>query len=149
MDSLCEKLITCFCKDTLDNIDQVLQEYSNIADDWEPYAEVNPQTLVKQRIYYHEGTFEVMLLSWPPGYTTLPHDHALNGCWLLMLQGALLETRYSQDLQPTSTHLLTPFQTSYMHNRFGYHSIRNANTDGPTWSLHVYSPPSHITQYFK
>lgn len=102
--------------------------------------------LEKTRLFKND-LCEVMLLSWEPGYTTLPHDHAANGCWLRVLQGSLTEVRYDSDLVQQQVTALPAGTISFMSNEFGYHAIFN-DSSTVTWSLHVYSPPGHHTTYF-
>ena len=122
---------------------QVLQAYKG--DDWLPFAHPNPQELVKTRVYLSE-TLEILLLSWPASYSTLPHDHADNGCWLKVLRGQLVETRYSTDFAPQPCANLRENEISFMSNNLTtpYHSIASPEL---TWSLHVDSPPFHKTRY--
>ncbi|CAM9563521.1 unnamed protein product [Scytosiphon promiscuus] len=39
--------------------------------------------------------FELLLLCWRPGATSVIHDHPKAGCWVKVLKGELKETRYS------------------------------------------------------
>lgn len=127
------------------DLKDVLQSYNGL--DWSVFVHPDPQGLVKERVYYSHN-LEIMLLSWQAGHSTLPHDHATKGCWLKVLEGELLETRYNEELQETEKTCITKGQISFMSNDFGYHSIQN-NGSEVTWSLHVYSPPFHVTRYFE
>lgn len=133
------------CKPFFTELDEVLQQYNG--DDWRPLVWSTPQTLVKERVYYSHN-LEVMLLSWPAGYTTQLHDHAANGCWLKVLSGQLTETRYNEEFQQQEVTLLPQDSISFMSNSQGYHTISNESGQ-TTWSLHIYSPPFHKTRYFE
>jgi hypothetical protein len=102
--------------------------------------------LEKTRLYKNDMV-EVLLLTWEPGYSTLPHNHAANGCWLKVLHGSLVETRYDTELVQQQVTDLQKNAISFMNNDYGYHAIRNSSVN-VTWSLHVYSPPGHQTTYF-
>lgn len=126
------------------NIGRVLKGYSG--NDWIHFAESETRTgLIKKRIYA-SPSLEILFLSWPKSYSTLPHDHAANGCWLKVMTGQLQETRYNTEFEPTQSTCLRKGDISFMSNNLGYHAISSLEL---TWSLHVYSPPFHKTQYFQ
>ena len=121
-----------------DSLDQILSVPLNAAD-WVNRSD--PISFSRQRVHLTpSGQVEVMVLTWPPGYSTLPHDHAQYGCWLKVLQGSLTESRYGLNLHKTQVNTLEAGQSSFMCNDFGYHSIANT-TNQPAYSLHLYSPP--------
>ena len=96
--------------------------------------------------------FEVILITWPARYSSPVHDHASNGCWLHVLSGHQL-TEYVCDTghpYPTTDSIpdvLTEGAWSFIHNDKGYHKIVN-QSDAPALTVHVYSPPNHMTTYY-
>lgn len=132
-----------------ESLDQILSVPLNAAD-WvnqlvNQSVNLEPISFSRQRVHLTpSGQVEVLVLTWPPGYSTLPHDHAQYGCWLKVLQGSLTESRYGLNLHKTQVSTLETGQSSFMCNDFGYHSIANTTTQ-PAYSLHLYSPPFHKT----
>tara|TARA_B110001450_G_C17394793_1_gene389192 strand:+ start:339 stop:539 length:201 start_codon:yes stop_codon:yes gene_type:complete len=63
-----------------------------------------------------------------------------------MLDGVLLEQRYDKD-QVLKSNTLLKSPNSYYINNTDLHSIYNLN-GGPSYSLHIYSPPDFNTTTF-
>lgn len=126
------------------DVGSVLKRYSG--NDWVYFADSEPKTGLSKKKMYGSPSLEILFLSWPESYSTLPHDHAANGCWLKVMIGQLQETRYNTEFEPTQSTCLRKGDISFMSNNLGYHAISSPEL---TWSLHVYSPPFHKTQYFQ
>lgn len=124
---------------------EILDSYNGL--DWKNYVYFNTEKLFRKRIYL-SFNIEVLILSWSSNYETLPHDHSINGCWLKVLSGSLVETIYNSNLQKLGENNVDEGQISFMCNDFGYHSIKN-ELDKPTFSIHIYSPPMHQTKYLQ
>ena len=114
--------------------------------DWLYYIDLNTSGISRNTIYL-SSNIEVIVISWLAGYETLPHDHSRNGCWLKLISGKLDETLYNPSLKQIGNKQINPNQISFMHNDFGYHSIKNS-LDCNSYSIHIYSPPKHKTTYF-
>lgn len=138
-DFLHQVAVVPFC-----DLGQLLCEPLNVSE-WLLSINTDATCFSRHRLYVTPlGDVEVLVLTWPPGYTTLPHDHAAYGCWLRVLQGSLTEVRYDNYRHKTNVSVLEPGVPSFMCNDLGYHSIAN-HTHEPAYSLHVYSPPFHKT----
>ena len=138
-DFLQQVAVVPFC-----DVGQLLQKPLD-ASEWLSMVNTDATCFSRHRLFVTPlGDVEVLVLTWPAGYSTLPHDHAEYGCWLRVLQGSLTEVRYNQHRHKTNVSVLEPGVPSFMCNDLGYHSIAN-NTPHPAYSLHVYSPPFHRT----
>lgn len=127
------------------DIGYLLECYNS--EDWISYIDRNVREISKN-ILYISSNIELIIISWAGGYETLPHDHSSNGCWLKLLSGELSETMYNHQLEEIDSKNISSNQVSFMHNDFGYHSIKNKlNTN--CYSIHIYSPPKHKTKYFQ
>jgi len=98
--------------------------------------------------------FELMILCWSPQSGAPIHDHPSDGCWMIGVQGSILEERYkrdedSQELKKTSTTILSQGDISYMHNYIGYHSVGNHSKTENAVTLHIYSPPIRKCHIFE
>ncbi len=127
------------------DIGYLLECYNS--EDWLSYIDPNT-TGISKNILYLSCNIELIIISWVGGYETLPHDHSSNGCWLKLLSGNLVETMYDHRIEEVGTKNISSNQLSFMHNNFGYHSIKN-KLDTNSYSVHIYSPPKHKTTYFE
>jgi predicted metal-dependent enzyme (double-stranded beta helix superfamily) len=106
------------------------------------------------------------LLCWPAGLASPIHDHAEASCWMKILAGTMLETRYqfpgddvardadldaahrNGQLHETKRTELRPEAVAYIDDSLGIHRMGNASTLAPAVSLHIYSPPIHRCRVF-
>ena len=127
------------------DIGYLLECYNS--EDWISY--INPNTTgISKNTVYLSSNIEVIIISWVGCYETLTHDHSSNGCWMKLLSGELSETLYNHQLEEISIKNISSNQVSFMHNDFGYHSIKN-KLDTNSYTMNIYSPPKHKTKYFQ
>lgn len=141
--------------------------------DWQKYAHLSEHKYTRNLI--HPATanvsqtddddplldlpFQLVLMGWGPGQSSLIHDHAGSECCMRVLSGALCEDLYEvHDLprtdqdQPQQCNV-TLKQSQTIHtdqwtsitNSLGWHRVSNASKVEPSFSLHLYYPP--IGQY--
>lgn len=63
---------------------------------------------------------------WNPKVETPIHGHNCQGCWVLCLEGELVENIYdNQEGEPQiiSTKILRPGAVTYMHDSIGFHTL--------------------------
>lgn len=101
--------------------------------------------------------FQLVVMGWSPGQSSLIHDHAGSECCMRVLAGELLEERFdvfegktgkadddlkADELQVKLTEKLKLLenQSSVISNRIGWHRISNAGPN-PAFSIHLYYPP--------
>ena len=85
---------------------------------------------------------------WNPKVETPIHGHNCQGCWVLCLQGQLVEKVYDwQEGDPNlvRTTTLSPGGITYMHDSIGFHTIENPSDMTPAVTLHCYHPPYENT----
>ncbi len=97
---------------------------------------------------FSNSRFDVYLILWKMNYKSGYHDHSNNGCFLKVLSGNLTEYIMMND-GSVDKNILKENQVSFIHNNIGLHSIENKSSDEDSISLHIYSPPNHITKYYK
>ena len=115
-------------------------------DDWLPEASAaaDPARYQQHLLWCdpHER-FSVVSFVWGPGQHTPVHDHTVWGL-IGMLRGEEAEQRYALDPQsgqliPTARHTLKPGEVAAVSPTIGdVHEVRNALTDRPSISIHVY-----------
>jgi len=90
--------------------------------------------------------FDIYHFRWNPLSGTHIHDHAKNGCLMILLRGKLYEKIYNKDLDIIKENEYKSPNISYINNKTGYHSVKSV--DNAT-SLHIYYPKGHKTKYYK
>ena len=66
---------------------------------WERYAFFDDKKNYTRNLVATDGkTFTLVLLCWSPGRESPIHDHPCDGCWLQILEGAIVESRYTKHI---------------------------------------------------
>lgn len=94
-----------------------------------------------RNVIYRDDMFELIQIVWSGNAVTKMHDHAKNGCLMMVTRGSLDEKRVSNTGIDEYNHINIYSDPSYMHNRFGMHVIQN--TSNLSVSYHLYSPPCY------
>lgn len=128
----------------LETYQHLLYKYQD--EDWKKYINLQDRNYGRELIH-RDKNFEMFLLSWNGFQRSKIHNHAKMGCLMKVLEGELTETLYTKQLNPLKNNTYSPGETSYIDDTIGYHKISN-NSYHSSFSLHIYSPPQHNTQYF-
>ena len=76
------------------NCHSILQEYKD--NDWMNYVTINPNNYHRKKVYNNDD-FEIFIITWNVNQGSKIHDHAENGCYMLLLQGELTEDIYDNN----------------------------------------------------
>lgn len=120
----------------------IVNEYNDT--DYQKYIEYDQNTYNK-KILYKNKKIELVLICWKKGQISEIHDHAKHGCILKLLNGYIKETRYTPNLTNESITYIRSNDTSYIDDLHGYHKIEALQD---SVSLHIYSPPNHVTKTY-
>jgi uncharacterized NAD(P)/FAD-binding protein YdhS len=120
-------------------------EKANVtAEDVGPFVRVGLQSYNRAPVVVCEH-YEMLVLTWGPGQSSVPHEHSGSVCVVRVIQGRASEGSFSiaadgfADLEYEET--LQAGQVTSLHDA-GVHTIRNASEDGELLvTLHVYAPP--------
>jgi len=137
------KIIESIQKNGFKNSESILRNYSGSAD-YLPYITLNPNYYHRTKVFANDN-FEIFVITWNKSQQSKIHDHSENGCYMLMLQGELIEEIYSTSstTSPMQTKVFKEGFIGYIDNTIGYHRILNPSDTEIAVSLHVYSPPNH------
>ena len=95
--------------------------------------------------------YELILLCWDAAAQTPIHDHNGQDCWVYQVDGHVKEIRFELDkkgnLQQTHQLELNAGGLSYMHDRMGYHMIKNPFKQR-AMTLHIYAKPIDACKVF-
>ena len=108
------------------------------------FQKIMTNSNVKRRIPF--PIFDVYYFKWQPFIRTTIHDHAKNGCLMILLKGELNEKLYDKNLDIIGENNYTTPNISFINDKKGYHSVKSI---GWSSSLHFYYPKGHITKEYK
>ena len=138
-----DNIIECIKHRGFQHCESILRNYSG--NDYLTYVALNPDTYNRTRVFSNDE-FEIFVITWNKLQQSKIHDHSENGCYMLLLQGELVEEMYSEDVSlPIQTTTFKKGNVSYIDNTIGYHRILIKSADVAV-SLHIYSPPNHQTR---
>ena len=146
-----------------------LQFYGSHYTDWRKFALFAPSHYTRNLVETSD-TVEFIVLCWGPGQEARIHDHGGSHCFMLALQGELVETRYakvvdgketSESDTPTeapgacpelraigSSTITVGGPAAYISDKLALHKVSNLTSE-PAISLHVYSPPIRRVKIFE
>ncbi|MDZ4676771.1 MAG: cysteine dioxygenase family protein [Oligoflexia bacterium] len=116
---------------------------------------------VKKYVHFEKATytrnlvcknafFEMIILCWEAGHSTMIHDHAAQGCWMTMIDGLIMSddfkyiapASFTGSLEKISCASFKKGQSYYIDDTVALHSLRNpVKTHQRAMTLHVYSKP--------
>lgn len=137
-----EQLIDCFDDAEPDEQIGVLKSIDIPISEFEKFITWCAGGYTRNCIARRDG-FEFILLCWDVGSATPIHGHAGENCWVYQVAGEVCEKRYTETengFELTNQAILTEGRITYMHDRMGYHSIRNVSSN-TAMTLHVYANP--------
>jgi len=157
MDKLCDRLRSIFADDRV-NIDEVmcaLNEYKSDRRDWQSFALFDEHKYTRNLVDIGNGKYNLMILCWGPGQGSSIHDHTNSHCFVKVLDGQLLETRYAwptscitnnnkdetiEPLTETDRKTFTIDGVTYMSDELGLHRMENPSNSESAITLHLYVP---------
>jgi len=126
-----------------------------------------------RNLIFSNVNMDVILMCWPPGSKSSIHDHDESSCWVVMVEGSIVEVQYGMpqvDRKFIETEMRNPSgavgrcgklrilneakldpggcTSSYANNDIGIHRVENRTTR-PAYTLHVYAPPLQKMKIFK
>jgi cysteine dioxygenase len=130
----------------VETIKALFARYKSDPKEWEKYFFVEKGCYTRNLVY---GTkdFNLMILCWDSKATSPIHDHSNAHCVLKVIKGDLQESLYDWNLSLQKETIFDTDSVSYMHDKLGLHAIHNP-TEGPSCSLHLYSPPFDFCKTF-
>uniref|UniRef100_F1LEU1 Cysteine dioxygenase n=1 Tax=Ascaris suum TaxID=6253 RepID=F1LEU1_ASCSU len=135
MEKLCQQLREIFEEDLIDvdEVKDVLKTYSSNPADWIEFAKFDDQKYTRNLVDAGNGKYNLMVLCWGPGMGSSIHDHTDAHCFVKILQGELMETRYNcppddtieEPLIETDVFMCSTNQVTYICDKIGLHRMEN------------------------
>ena len=89
---------------------------------------------------------DIYFIVWQPNTVSKIHNHSKNGCHMFILKGMIREEVFTKNLSLIDIKYHCTFNKSYIDDNIGYHRIINGKQY--SYSLHIYNPRNHVTEYF-
>ncbi|CAD6185517.1 unnamed protein product [Caenorhabditis auriculariae] len=146
---LIQKLRIIFAEDevNVDYVMKVMESYKSNPAEWRKFAIFDEHKYTRNLVDIGNGKYNLMILCWGPGMGSSIHDHQDAHCFVKILQGSLLETKYDwpeTEGEPLHTVAKSTYDTngvSYMSDELGLHRMENPSHSDGAVSLHLYIPP--------
>ena len=127
-----------------ESVFQCLRELDLSQYSWSKYYFTEDKKYTRNLVCEGEN-FEIMILCWSKGVKSVIHDHPTNGCFIVGIEGEILEKKYVIDsdkkLKLVSEANVKKGDVSWMHDSQGLHSVGNPSEDLNAVTLHIYCPP--------
>jgi uncharacterized NAD(P)/FAD-binding protein YdhS len=127
---------------TLVGVANALTNTKLTLDDVAPYIRTTPSAYHRGRVIQRDW-YELLVITWLPGQSSAPHDHAGSVCAFKVIQGTAVEGEYTvgsdgyADLEYEST--IAEGQLSAGEDASA-HTVRNPSTTETLVTVHVYAP---------
>lgn len=90
-----------------------------------------------------KNDYDVWLLRWPPGTRVSPHDHGGSAGAFAVISGKLMELRWNDSIP--QSHIIGRGDTVTIEHGIVHDVVA---VSGPSYSLHVYSPPLREMSFY-
>ena len=159
-----------------EEVRRILEEYKSDPREWRQYAHFDPHKYTRNLVDVGNGKYNLMILCWGPGMGSSIHDHTDAHCFVKVLDGSLLETRFAwpsadkqqqqqkkqmeaagedgmtameeMPLMETGTEHYGLNGVSYISDQIGLHRMENPSHSDVAVTLHLYIPPFSHCQVF-
>lgn len=156
LQDLIQRLREVFEDDHVDveEVKKILRTYTSNISDWRQFAQFDEHKYTRNLVDIGNGKYNLMLLCWGPGMGSSIHDHQDAHCFVKMLSGTLMETRYEwpekegEQLKVLSRTEYGTNGVSYMNDELGLHRMENPSHSDGAVSLHLYIPPYETCNAF-
>ena len=108
------------------------------------FQKIMTNSNIKTRIPF--PIFDVYYFSWQSQVRTTIHDHAHNGCLMILIKGQLNEKLYNKNLKMIGENNYNSPNVSFINDKKWYHSVKALKYSK---SLHIYYPKGHITNNYR
>lgn len=79
----------------IEMVNHIMLSYKSNPKEWQKFAKFDRYKYTRNLVDAGNGKFNLMILCWGEGHSSTIHDHSDSHCFMKMLKGDLLETRFS------------------------------------------------------
>ena len=109
------------------------------------FFKIFDKKLVNRKIYIPFPLIDIYYFQWNKIKELPIHDHASNGCIMVLLKGEIKENLFDKNIKLIKENKYYSPNISFINNKIGYHSIK---PEVVSRSLHFYYPKNHKTKYY-
>lgn len=152
----------------IEYVHHLMLSYKSNPAEWRKFAKFDRYRYTRNLVDAGNGKFNLMILCWGESHGSAIHDHADSHCFMKMLQGELIETKYAwpedatitydpnaqigqhedkdygyngDELQEIGQRKLELNGVAYINDKIGLHRVENPSHSDVAVSLHLYCPP--------
>ncbi|XP_065369590.1 cysteine dioxygenase type 1 [Calliphora vicina] len=155
----------------IEMVNHLMLSYKSNPKEWQKFAKFDRYKYTRNLVDAGNGKFNLMILCWGEGHGSTIHDHSDSHCFMKMLKGDLMETRYSwpdMENQQVDGHLpegeeyenhdalqvlgqrtMGLNDVAYINDNLGLHRVENPSHSDTSVSLHLYCPPFQTCSMFE
>jgi predicted metal-dependent enzyme (double-stranded beta helix superfamily) len=115
----------------------VIKEYKGT--DWQSYnhfsLEPKEKSEYSRNLVYSGARYDIYIMCWQEGQESKIHDHPNDGCIMMLLQGAVVETVFNENTQMLYSVERVPNDITFMKGAKRLHKISALEN---STSLHIY-----------
>lgn len=79
----------------IEMVNHIMLSYKSNPKEWQKYAKFDRNKYTRNLVDAGNGKFNLLILCWGEGHGSTIHDHSDSHCFMKMLKGDLMETRYA------------------------------------------------------
>jgi len=141
--------------DHITKVQKLMESYDTSLNEFKRFEFWDEEKNYTRNLIASDPNFSLMLLCWNPRKSSPIHAHAESNCWMRIVSGTCLETRYAwpkNEEEPLHQIAQTPLQAgsvAFISDDIGLHKVENAHENVGAISLHLYSPPFDSCKVFR
>ncbi|XP_073845625.1 cysteine dioxygenase type 1 isoform X2 [Musca autumnalis] len=156
----------------IEMVNHIMLAYKSNPKEWKKFAKFDRFKYTRNLVDAGNGKFNLMILCWGEGHGSTIHDHSDSHCFMKMLKGELMETRftwpenttaedhldsiaegeefeYHDALQVLGQRTMGLNDVAYINDNLGLHRVENPSHSDTAVSLHLYCPPFDTCSMFE
>jgi len=149
-----------FSPSILFSLHSLLSAYSGVTGEWKRFAFWDDhRKYTRNLIATDHHNFTLMLLCWNPLIASPIHNHSGSECFMKVLEGEIVETRYKPQeekvmdgshmcpLRVLCRRCISPGEIAFINDTVGLHKVDSLSSHAVT--LHLYIPPYEQCQCYE
>lgn len=160
----------------IEMVNHILLSYKSNIKEWHKFAKFDRYKYTRNLVDAGNDKFNLMILCWGEGHGSAIHDHSDSHCFMKILQGELVETRYQmpdsdetnnnsvdnvgriedesenfdgEQLKESGKSTMALNDVCYINDNLGLHRVENPSHTDSAVSLHLYCPPFDSCSVFQ
>ncbi|XP_055838305.1 cysteine dioxygenase type 1 [Episyrphus balteatus] len=160
----------------IEMVNHILLSYKSNIKEWHKFAKFDRYKYTRNLVDAGNSKFNLMILCWGEGHGSAIHDHSDSHCFMKILQGELVETRYQmpdseetikstsgdigriedadenfngEELKEQGKSVMALNDVCYINDNLGLHRVENPSHTDAAVSLHLYCPPFDSCSVFQ